>query len=60
MKRFTICFAVQSKDGENIDFCNTSEEAVKVAGSEHDIKLEIYDMVKNICEYLLLPNDNLK
>jgi hypothetical protein len=59
MQRYTICFAVQDKDGENVDFFDKYDEAVKFAGTEYDIKLEIYDILKNICEYQLLPNDKI-
>jgi hypothetical protein len=53
--RFHVLFVIQSKDNENIDFYETYQNAFLNLKKNQSIKLEIFDTLKNVCEYVELP-----
>lgn len=53
--RFWILFVIQDKEGENISFHDSWQQATENVKDNEVIKLEIYDKLKKVCEYINLP-----
>lgn len=53
--RYQILFAIQDKEGNNITWHDTWISALQQVKDDEVIKLEIYDSLKEVCEYISLP-----
>lgn len=53
--RYYILFVIQDEDGENIEFYDTYQNAILDLKEGQSVKLEIFDTLKNVCEYVELP-----